>query len=218
MTASVSRRKTYVLVDRTVPSKNLPARSCFWEKVLRENPPERHSISDSREELRKISNQEPVRIDFADIVIVNWDAANGDYACGSDDVYLYFLTRGDRRTALMTKGGILLCEFQSGKGVLHQGAYDVIFGDDEVTVYIAKLGPWKPQSDGPVSREQEDNEAMSHGADAKKFCRYRNPHRKLLRSIRRIPRIQASKIPVVARLVRELEKGMGSTLAYRSSK
>ena len=34
----------YVLVDRTVRSKGLPARSCFWDKVLGQNPPKSTTV------------------------------------------------------------------------------------------------------------------------------------------------------------------------------
>lgn len=159
MTASAaSRKKITVLVDRTVPSKNLPARSCFWDQILVENPPEKLSISDSREELKKKWDGKRVRIDDFDIVIVNWDAANGDYACGSDDVFLYFLTRKDRRTVLLANGGVLLCEFQTGKGILSQGTYNVLFGDDEVTVFEASpVQNQKISSDEVVGKKQEQN-------------------------------------------------------------
>ena len=169
------KKKIIVLVDRTVSSKGVPARSCFWDEVLSTNLPEKLSISDSREQLRDRSDQEVVRIDVADIVIVNWDAANGDYACGSDDVFLYFLTRQDRRTALLTSGGTLLCEFQSGKGVLHQGAYNAIFGDDEVAVFKANLHQGRKIPTDDIVREQQNrNEANSHGPKAEKLYRYRN--------------------------------------------
>jgi hypothetical protein len=162
--------KIYVLVDRSIPSKGVPARSCFWNRVKLPSPPELLSISDSKESVRIDPGAEQVRIDLADIVIVNWDAANGDYSCGSDDVYLYFLTRKDRRTAFLANGGILLCEFQSGKGVLHQGAYDAIFGEGEVTVFEAQLGQIrKPARDEAGRAQQQWNEARSHGAVVQKF-------------------------------------------------
>jgi hypothetical protein len=162
--------KIYVLVDRTVPSKGLPARSCFWNRIRLPVPPELLSISDSKWTVRMNPSVEQVRIDLADIVIVNWDAANGDYACGSDHVYQYFVTRSDRRTALLVNEGILLCEFQSGKGVLHQGAYDVIFGKEEVTVFEAQLGQArKPARNETTRKQQEQNEATSRGAHVRKF-------------------------------------------------
>jgi hypothetical protein len=165
--------KIYVLVDRTIPSKGLPARSCFWDRVELPSPPEILSISDSNGLVRSNPDAEQVRIDLADIVIVNWDASNGDYSCGSDDVYLYFLTRKDRRTAFLANGGILLCEFQSGKGVLHQGAYNVIFGEGEVTVFEAQLGQIrKPARDETGRAQQKRNEARSHGAVVQKFHTY----------------------------------------------
>jgi hypothetical protein len=162
----------YVLVDRTIPSKALPARSCFWNRVQLPAPAKLQSISDSKAIVRIDPNAEQIRIDLADIVIVNWDAANGDYSCGSDDVYLYFLTRKDRRAAFLASGGILLCEFQSGKGVLHQGAYDAVFGEGEVTVFEAQLGQIrKPARDERKRKEQEGNATRSHGAIAQKFHR-----------------------------------------------
>jgi hypothetical protein len=132
-----SEQKAYVLVDRrcSEPRDNW-ARTSLWTSVL---PADAEEISISDE--KRCSPPKAVRIDSADLVIVNWDAANGDYVCGSDDVFMYFQTRRDRRDALLRGHGKLLCEFQSGKGVLHQGAYDAIFGEGEVQVEEAKLPP-----------------------------------------------------------------------------
>jgi hypothetical protein len=136
------QQKIYVLVDRWCAApRNDWARTSLWKTILASHPEEvsieEISISDAK---RSIPPQ-LVRIDSADLVIVNWDAANGDYACGSDDVFTYFQTRRDRRDALLRGGGKLLCEFQSGKGVLHQDAYNVIFGEGEVQVEEAKFPP-----------------------------------------------------------------------------
>jgi hypothetical protein len=75
--AATAQKKIAVIVDRTVPANHLPARSCFWDQVLPGNQPEKLSISDSKEELKKTLDVERVWIDDFDIVIVNWDAANG---------------------------------------------------------------------------------------------------------------------------------------------
>jgi len=72
-------------------------------------------------------------------LIINWDAANGDYITGSDDVFMYFMTRKDRRDACLRNGGTILCEYQTGRGELHQGAYDAIFGGGELQVVDAHM-------------------------------------------------------------------------------
>jgi len=156
--AKKAQQVVYVLVDRYYdePRKTW-ARTSLWETFLQSvaTPSnisrciEQISISD----LKALKKPKTVRIDSADVVIVNWCAANGDYICGSDDVFLYLQTRGDRRNALLRGGGKLICEFQSGKGVLHQGAYDAIFGKGEVFVLEAKLPP-------EIVRERDESETF----------------------------------------------------------
>lgn len=128
---STTEKKTLILVDRTLPSGKR-ARDCLWNQLI--PSAQQKSISDERD------NRESVRINEFDLVVVNWDAANGDIVTGSDDTMFYFMTRGeDRREALLQNGGILLCEFQDGKSRLHQSAYDAIFGKSEIEVMRADL-------------------------------------------------------------------------------
>lgn len=130
-------RKVYVIVDHVVNSSgnNLRLapvyrkgwRTSFWKELLPLS--EEKSISDAK------LDGDTVKINEADCVIINWDASNGDYTCGSDDTLLYFGTRqGDRRDALLKAGGRILCEVQTGMGVPHQPAYDAIFGQGQVQV------------------------------------------------------------------------------------
>lgn len=132
-------KEIYVLVDRLVNAgRSSPqrARTSLWSRVLPSGSFDEISISDEKEAGR------PVRINAARrMVIVNWDAANGDYVCGSDDTFLYFLTRQDRRDALLSAGGIILCECQSGRGQPYQAAYDAIFGSSQVEVINASVPP-----------------------------------------------------------------------------
>lgn len=171
-------KRILVLVDRLVPNSaavrtshdpsNSPptdrTRLSLWSNVLRSGSYEEISISDEKHH----DPPEAVRIDSYQRVFINWDAANGDYVCGSDDVLSYFQTRTDRRAALLRNGGILCCEFQSGKGVLHQGAYDALFGVGEVQVVEADAGP--ERTNGATSH-QKDGEKWNYTA-VKRIKRY----------------------------------------------
>jgi len=158
----VGKKVIQILVDRdcTPPGQPGPVyvRTSLWMNFLRNlNRSSDFNISDFDikeisiyERKRKKPDPEPTRIDDGQILIVNWDAANGDYLCGSDDVFLYFQTQRDKRNALLRQrrippgpapGGKILCEFQCGSGMLFQGAYDAIFGESEVKVVEARLPP-----------------------------------------------------------------------------
>jgi len=153
----------FILVDRYYeqPRKNW-ARTSLWKSFLSTiSPKERvRFVQISISERKRSQKTKAVRIDTADIVIVNWDAANGDYVCGSDDVLLYFQTQRDKRDALLRRRGKLLCEFQCGSGMLLQGAYEAIFGQGEVVVVEAKLSPEAQSSneDSEAIRRQDEEE------------------------------------------------------------
>jgi hypothetical protein len=81
----------------------------------------------------------PVEIPDADLIIVSWDAANGDGGRGSDQTLQFFATEGRSRlnealNPYSGHGAVLFCEFQSVQGLPVQAAYDAIFGAGEVTV------------------------------------------------------------------------------------
>jgi hypothetical protein len=90
--------------------------------------------------------------DWTGLVIVAWDSANGDAACGSDRTLAFFRDNGlVRLNQLMTFQSILLCEAQTAARVPLQAAYDAIFGPGEVTVVSSagapdqdgvRRGPW----------------------------------------------------------------------------
>ncbi len=141
----VHTKKVLALADRTLDAGKR-ARDCQWQKIFPDC--EQMSITD---ELKKL---ESVRINEYELVIVNWDAANGDIITGSDDTLFYFMTRGeDRKNILLHNGGILLCEFQGGnKGILHQTAYDAIFGKAEIAVCQANLSEPNESRHGPTAQ------------------------------------------------------------------
>jgi hypothetical protein len=167
---NIEVKEILVLVDRPFPidnGKEGPARVSFWSEVLETDAFVEISIAKEKE------SKNEVRIDRYKRVLVNWDAANGDYICGSDDVFLYFITREDRRDALMREGGRLLCEFQSGRGALHQGAYDVIFGRDQVHVEASYL---PTLSIGEQLQKEEWNKLNNTKASVFEFrCLERHP-------------------------------------------
>jgi hypothetical protein len=149
-----STRKVFVLVDHAADSSSAseptPApigehsgerttkwRISFWKEVLGEIRPEPDFTEISVPDKKR--RGETIRITEADCLIINWDAANGLYLYGSDDTFIYLMThRESRRDALLKRGGTILCEFQTGMGILRQVAYDAIFGEGEVEVVRAE--------------------------------------------------------------------------------
>ena len=103
------------------------------------------------------------------MVIINWDAANGDYVCGSDETFLYFLTRQDRRDALLSAGGVILSEYQSGRGQPYQAAYDAIFGAGELEVVDAMIP-------AEIAKGEALDESRWNGCSVHTFEKYRNYH------------------------------------------
>src|ERR1035438_10320979 len=141
------RKPILIIVDRTVDDGSEErARTSFWRDVLPLDSFDEVSVRDEKQRGRQ------VRINAVRVVIINWDAANGDFVTGSDDTLLYFMTRKDRREALLRAGGILVCEYQSGRGELNQAAYDAIFGSGEVQVIEARM----PPDVTPDKNRQED--------------------------------------------------------------
>lgn len=81
----------------------------------------------------------PVEIPDADLIIISWDAANGDGGRGSDQTLQFFATEGRSRLGEVLNpysgnGAVLFCECQTVQGLPVQAAYDAIFGTGEITV------------------------------------------------------------------------------------
>jgi hypothetical protein len=76
----------------------------------------------------------------AKVVIINWDAANGDPDFGADAAQHWLRHRRSNLLDWVCDGGILIVEGQANLGVPSQEAYDALFGTDEVQV----CGPEDP--------------------------------------------------------------------------
>jgi hypothetical protein len=129
------RVKNYQLPARYVDAPN-PARVCFWReirfrKVHLSNTdiakPQVYSIAE-------FPRSDEIFKDTA-LLIVNWDAANGDSLYRGDDTLTYLATRG--RVPIerfLNAGGVLLIESQTAQSRPVQESYDAIFDAREITV------------------------------------------------------------------------------------
>lgn len=142
--------KVFVLVDRLYGDKR--ARTSLWKGFLTGL---NYSQVDPISLWEEKTKNKTVRPDDANVLIINWDNANGDYVCGSDVVLTYFQAHGHRRDALMQRNGKLICEFQSGMGVLKQVSYDAIFGPGEVEVVDIIYPPNLPRREHDKLSEEE---------------------------------------------------------------
>jgi len=92
------------------------------------------------------AKQKVPRLYDRELVVVNWDAANGDATTSSDQTLGFFRDLGRlRRGNLLYNHGVLLSEAQMVSGILYQEAYDAIFGAGELGVLSSP-----PTGQGPV--------------------------------------------------------------------
>jgi hypothetical protein len=122
------RLRVVVLVDGRRPSRR---RTCFWKDVLARSDHDLRnrakvkllSISD---ELRKRRN--PATNLFSpektDVIIINWDAMNGDPVYGSDRCYEFLEHYRPDMLEWLFQGGLLLVESQGASWSAAQGPYD----------------------------------------------------------------------------------------------
>jgi hypothetical protein len=133
--------RVVVLVDRMRASRR---RRCFWRYVFRSpNQDLRQrvrlqlvSIADELERKRnpaiKLFSSEET-----DLIVVNWDAINGDPAYGSDRSYNFLYHYRPDMLAWLSQGGLLLVESQGASWSLTQDPYSCItsmFGGSSVHV------------------------------------------------------------------------------------
>ena len=132
----------------------IKGRTCFWEKILKNNEPLKEqlgileikciSIADSLNKYfdEYYTDVEELYEDFlpnelfssekTDVRIINWDSINTDPVYGSDRAYQFF---NHYRTGLnkwVENGGILILEAQSAQWILVQESYN-IFDENIVT-------------------------------------------------------------------------------------
>lgn len=124
------QKNVYVLVDAKHPGKGVRYRPSHWVQAI-----------GSRAQVKEVSiaenvkNNTVVSIENTDVLILNWDVANGQAICGADITLDFFRSAGKVRvTELMRNGGTLLVEFQTSKGVPVQDSYDAIFGLGQLEV------------------------------------------------------------------------------------
>jgi hypothetical protein len=131
MTPDSHGKTALVVVDAKNPDTGKRYRSAQWRPPLEERglKVEEYCVPD----LVKAHAITPIK--GADLVVVNWDALNGDPVCEADVTLRFFESHGKPLlSGLMSNGGVLFCEFQTVYGVPTQASYDALFGKREITV------------------------------------------------------------------------------------
>jgi hypothetical protein len=129
------RVKNYQLPAKYEDAPN-PARVCFWREIRFRNA-SRFSTDIATPEVYSIAEFPRSDEIFKDtaLLIVSWDAANGDQIYRGDDTLAYLATRG--RVPIerfLDAGGVLLIESQTAQSRPLQRSYDAIFNIREVEV------------------------------------------------------------------------------------
>lgn len=112
-------------------------RYCYWIDyfVEKRTPFELFSISDQRSAVVERQNRNLPRLDDFDLIIFNWDVANGDFAWLADETLEFFQNRGRNEILRWVgNGSRVLIEIQSAAGYPLQELYDAILGVGEVHV------------------------------------------------------------------------------------
>lgn len=82
------------------------------------------------------------RLDNRDLIILNWDCANGDFAFGADKTLSYFESRGKEEIIRWaSRGARVVIEVQCQAGFPTQLSYDAVLGEGAV-----KLSPFAARS------------------------------------------------------------------------
>lgn len=116
-------------------------RGQFWTKIL-------HDLGDQRivatavtlyplaDRLAQPLTHKPVLLELiersTDVLIVNWDAINGDPDFGGDVALEWFEHRRHAVRRWVKEGGMLIVEGQAAQGVPHDRYYSAVLGDGEV--------------------------------------------------------------------------------------
>lgn len=123
-----------IFVDSIDPKRR---RYTYWLRYFRRRglKPELVSIPDRRARVVLGEKAELPRLDGYDLIILNWDVANGDYAYLADETLEFFKNRGrEELKRWASKGSRIIVEIQSAAGFPMQSLYDGLLGQDEVTV------------------------------------------------------------------------------------
>ena len=89
--------------------------------------------------------------DGTDVLVVNWDAINGDPDFGADAALSWFNHRHMAVRDWLNGGGVLILEGQAVLGVPSQDAYDALLGDGELAV----CGAEDPSDPGAQERRMQ---------------------------------------------------------------
>lgn len=121
------RRKVAIVVDQEKHH-----RSCFWELLYEDTDNDLWRLADFKlksvaDELSKKKNCAGYLFDKekTDIIIINWDAINGDPVYGSDRAFSLFEHYKPDMTDWMRHGGKIIVESQGASWGALQKAYDV---------------------------------------------------------------------------------------------
>lgn len=122
-------------------------RGVIWRHCLKELPGLRTTVCEyglaDEPGLLALGSEEKLfveQIRESQILVINWDAANGDPDFGADFAQRWFQHRRPDLLSWVDKGGILVIEGQATLGVPTQAAYDAILDYGEVFV----CGPEDP--------------------------------------------------------------------------
>jgi hypothetical protein len=114
------------------------SRGIFWPEILREIDPtlrvDKYPLAQRVDPGNPVGAEDGFFISEYDIVIVNWDAANGDPDFGADFAQRWF--DHSRRAILMwvEKGNLLIVEGQARLHAPCEAAYDALLGPSELLV------------------------------------------------------------------------------------
>lgn len=110
-------------------------RYCYWidHAERRGWPFTLIAIPDLRRAVVERQERALPRLDGYDVIILNWDVANGDLAWLADDTLEFFQNRGrDEIRRWARNGSRVVIEIQSAAGYPLQELYDAILGEGEV--------------------------------------------------------------------------------------
>jgi hypothetical protein len=159
------RLNIVVLVDRSRRSRR---RQCFWRFVLRSSAHDfRHrfkfrllSIAD---QLAKGRN--PATLLFSpertDIIIVNWDAINGDPVYGSDLAYRFMEHYSPDMCEWLTQGGVVIVESQGASWSSSDSAYSCFTRMFEGSRVRLRSEMWTLGDSAIVHEAQTENALVS---------------------------------------------------------
>lgn len=127
--------KNYQLPEKYVSASN-PGRVCFWREIMFSNvdPDTPPVVAPEVFSVAEFPRSDQIFGDTA-LLIINWDAANGDPLYRADVTLAYLQTRGRVPIGrFLNGGGVALIESQTAQSRPVQESYDAIFDRREVTV------------------------------------------------------------------------------------